>query len=341
MVSKHLRGLLYDIMEKRHLKVTPLAAKLGIDAKTLRRLRSGKGKSVAIATIEALLTELDIGIEDLFAVVPDNVWYPIRRSGAVTVHFGSAPEADRGRDEEHFARLSVGTWDLKAFVHISQHLNATCDDGVVFDHVVHNDKLDPPGERLAFLERGNHIILGSPLVSPMAEDTVCHAWGLTPGDPHVAGKLPYRFRWGRAAASSLAEFAGTNPHGIVARGPTGLVARRTVIKKGDDGEDCGLICAYRYQPKTSDSGGRAGRRNGHGPAVGDDNVVIAIMGQSGCGTLAGARLLCRDDVAPELYPPKLGRPVMRAYRVRYRRRGVSPRLDDREIVEAALVPLER
>src|SRR5207244_10650271 len=111
-----------------------------------------------------------------------------------------------------------------------------------------------------------------------AEQAVCLACNLPPRDRRQAGKLPYRFRWDRPKESSVGEFGGSSAPGIVARGGTELIARRTVIAAGDDGEDCGLIVTYRHPTATPD---------GSMSSVAHDSIVIAIMGHSGCGTLGG------------------------------------------------------
>jgi hypothetical protein len=266
----------------------------------------------------------------VFEVLPADFWFPIRRDHKVTVHLGSTSLEARtsGPGGAYLDRLGVGTWDVRSLFHVYQYLNATTAGRVVFEYSEHTEDLHDPTRVDALFQEGNHLIFGSPIVNPIAEDAVCRALKARPRQSVDPGVFPYRFRWDRAKESAFGEADVTRHAGILA-GDGSLIARRTVISAGEDGEDCGLILTYRHNPRA---------RPGKEPSPDDDSIVIAIMGHSGCGTFAGTQLVCSDDAASELYPARPDAGTLRAFRVTYRRREPSSGFDNREIVSYALLP---
>jgi hypothetical protein len=211
--------------------------------------------------------------------------------------------------------------------HVYEYLNRTTTGGVVFEYAEHSETC--PTRRVSARSSGrNHLIFGSPLVNPIAEDAVCRASNVPPRDRRQAGKFAYRFRWDRPKESSLGEFGGSCEPGIVARGGTETIARRTLIASGNDGEDCGLVVTLRHAPQV---------KEGDRPSHADEAIVIAIMGYSGCGTLGGTQLVCSDEGARAVYPERRGVGTMHAYTVTYRRDEPSSGFDNRTPVSWALV----
>ena len=74
----------------------------------------------------------------------------------------------------------------------------------------------------------------------------------------------------------------------------------------------------------------------------DEFIVIAILGYSGCGTLAAARLVTEDPAAAAaLYPERGHTPRMGIVSVTYNRPpSVAPDDDNRQVESAALVTVE-
>jgi hypothetical protein len=144
-------------------------------------------------------------------------------------------------------------------------------------------------------------------VNPIAEDVVCRGFRVPARSPERHAALPFRFRWDRGHASSFgdAEDPSSDP-GIVRYGSPGLVARRTVVGRGEEGEDCGIVFTYRSNPVED-------------APEDDDRIIIAIMGYSGCGTLAGTMLACREPEASTLYPQQRALGVLRAFTATYSR----------------------
>ena len=329
MVPKRIVCRLDRIMRERGLTQKELHEISGVDTEVIRKLCSGRWKGVYRSVIGKLCAALGIKVADFFEDVPADIWFPIRRDRKVTVHLGSTSleASGGGPDGAYIDRLGIGTWDVRALFRVYAYLNSTTIGGVVFEYDEHAADLHDPSRVEALFQRGNHLIFGSPIVNPMAEDVVCRGFSIPPRERAHARNLPYRFRWDRVTESSVGEFGGRSDPGIV-RGMDELVARRTRIASGD-GEDCGLVFTYRYNPDASDDG-----------EVSEDTecVVIAVMGHGGCGTRGGTELVCGDDVACELYPEQPNVGTLRAFRVTYRRAERASGFDNRNIVSCELMP---
>jgi DNA-binding Xre family transcriptional regulator len=329
MVPKRVVCRLVRLMQERGLTQKQLHEISGVDVEVIRKLCSGRWKGVTKSVIGKLCAALGVKLSELFEDVPADIWFPIRRDRKVTVHLGSTSlEAHGGGpDGAYIDRLGIGTWDVRALFRVYEYLNSTTIGGVVFEYDEHAEALHDPARVEALFQRGNHLIFGSPMVNPMAEDAVCRGFTITPRDRANARGFPYRFRWDRVTDSSVDEFGGRSDPGIV-RGIDELVARRTMITLGD-GEDCGLVFTFRHNPITSDD---------DDASEDTDCVVIAIMGHGGCGTRGGTELACGDDAACELYPEERNVGTLRAFRVTYRRAEPRSGFDNRSIVSYELVP---
>ena len=330
MVPMRITWRLVPLLAERHLTQRDLAQKTGVSEKRIGELCAGAWTRVSGDILGKFSAVLGVGVGDLLEFVPQDVWFPIRHHGQLTVHLGSTSLEVATQQGVSFPRLGIGTWDVRAFFRTSQFLNSKSVRPIAFDYEEHlEERHDPTGVDALFAS-GNHLILGSPLVNPIAEDAVCRGFGIPPRDRTHAQDFPYRFRWDRTTQSSFGEFAGSSEPGIVARGSRQPIALRTVIAEGDDGQDCGLVFTYRYNPNP-----RGARRESED----EDRIVIAVLGYSGLATDAGTALLFRDDVACELYPSARDSAVLRAFRARYRRSSAKSGLDDREPVSAELIPV--
>ncbi len=332
MVPKRIVCRLDEIMRARRLTQKELSELSTVDTERISALCDGTWGAVKPETLGKLCAALRIELHELLQAVPADIWYPIRRSGKLTVHVGSTSlESVKGKPVGiPLDRQGIGTWDVRALFHVYEYLNRPPGRGVVFTFQEHMDALHDPARVEKLYADGCHLILGSPIVNPIAEDAVCRGFGVPPRSRSRRDGFPYRFRSDRKHASSFSdEAAATAELGILREGSARLVARRTVVGRGDVGEDCGLIFAYRFNPDSR-------------PSEGDDRIIIAIMGHSGCGTLAGTMLACDDSSASALYPEKRKRGMMRAFTAIYSRPltesgSDDPGFDDRVPVSWALV----
>jgi DNA-binding Xre family transcriptional regulator len=318
-------------MKDRGLTQHELSRLSGVDQERIRKLCNHTWGAITQSVAGKLCTALGVGMGELFEIVPADIWWSVRRDRKLTVHLGSTSLEARSASlpGATLDRLGIGTWDVRALFHVYEYLNRTTMGGVVFEYAEHSEDLSDPACVDGLFGEGSHLILGSPLVNPIAEDAVCRASNVPPRDRRQAGKFAFRFRWDRPKESSFGEFGGSCEPGIVARGDTGTIARRTVIASGDDGEDCGLVFAFRHAPQVT-SGGR--------PTQADESIVIVIMGHSGCGTLGGTQLVCSDEGARAVYPERRGVGALHAYTVGYRRDETSSSgFDNRTPISWALV----
>lgn len=319
-------------MRERRLTQKDLHEASGVSPRSIKRLCDGTWTAVEQQTVGKLCAALQIELHELLQAVPADIWYPIRRSGKVTVHVGSTSlESSKAKFPGALLdRQGIGTWDVRALFHVYNYLNRSPGTGVVFTFQEHFDVQHDPTRVEKLYGDGCHLILGSPIVNPIAEDVVCRGFRVPARSHERHAAIPFRFLWERNHASSFggAEDPPREP-GIVRRASPELVARRTVVDRGKEGEDCGLIFTYRSNPVED-----APEEN--------DRIIVAIMGHSGCGTLAGTMLACRDPQASELYPQRRGVGVLRAFTATYARPGKQSGaedsgFDDRVPKSAALV----
>ena len=93
------------------------------------------------------------------------------------------------------------------------------------------------------------------------------------------------------------------------------------------GEDCALILAHRIFQS------QAARPTG----VADERIVICILGHSGTGTEAAARVATDSKYVAGLYPPERGKPYLRAVSAQYLREANAAMLDNRVVTDWHLI----
>jgi len=315
MIAKKIVCRLDELMRARGLNQEDLYKLCRVDRERISKLRDGTWSKVSKDVLGRLCAALRIELHELLQAYPGDIWYPIRRHGSVTVHLGSTslePAGEVRHPGPALDRQGIGTWDVRALFKVSDHLNSTTPGGVVFKFTEHVETLHDPARVAAVFDDGCHLILGSPIVNPIAEDAVCRGFGVPARSPAAHDTMPFRFLWERHHPSAIGGEASTpGEFGIARRGSTALVARRTVVGPGErQGEDCGLLYTYRFNPRDAAS-------------EDDDRIIIAIMGHSGCGTLAGTMLACEDETASALYPPSRARGVLRAFSATYARPAIE------------------
>jgi DNA-binding Xre family transcriptional regulator len=327
-----------EIMEKRHVAGTQLSEMTGVSEDTITKLRNQTWQSVRRRILGRLAAALTVGVDELFVARPADIWFPIRRHRQVTVHFGSTssrllgdqPDAtDASGGEEMLDRQFIGVWDHRAFAHVYNYLSRTSIGSIRYEFKEHEiGGVTDPFTRGDFA-KGNHIFFGSPVVNPSAEHVVCCATDVTPRTPDRASDLPFNFRWqSKLTVSSFGARSESEALGIVDTRSQALIAQRTVVSVGV-GHDCGLIMTYRSKPPE--------RERLLGDET-DDYIVIVIMGQSGCGTLASTQLLCDDEkAARSLYPLERDQAVFRVCSATYTRDSSYVGHDNRVVRSVALV----
>jgi DNA-binding Xre family transcriptional regulator len=332
----HIVCRLAEILRERGLTGQRLHEIAGVSEDTITKLRKGTWRNVRRRVLERIAGALSTNVHDLFVTRPADIWFPIRRHRRVTVHFGSTsmgllegPEAvEASGGEEAIDRQFIGVWDQRAFAHVYNYLADTSVGSIHYEFREHEiGGAGNPPTRDDF-RSGNHIVFGSPVVNPFAERAVCYATGLPPRTPARASEFAFNFRWrSKVTVSSFGSRSDSNALGIIDTRSQELIAERTVVSQGA-GDDCGLIMTYRFSPPER----RAGDED-------DDCIIIVIMGQSGCGTLASAQLLCnREEAARALYPQKRDLAVFRVCKASYMRELSPVGHDNRVVTSASLVP---
>jgi DNA-binding Xre family transcriptional regulator len=326
-----------ELMASRGVNGQRLHEMTGVAEDTITKLKRGTWQGVRRRILARIAAALDADVRDLFVALPADIWFPIRRHRRVTVHFGSTSlgflEGRSGPTEEpgDRERQFIGVWDHRAFSHVYSYLRDTSAGSIDYEfeeHEIGGGAKAPTAEEI---RNGNHIVFGSPVVNPFAEQAVCHAREVTRHNPDEASKFPFNFRWQktRQTVSSFGSASASGDLGIVATGSQELVARRTVVRQGK-GYDCGLIMTYRFSPRARDR--RVGDED-------DDYIIIVIMGNSGCGTLAGTELICDDEEAARaLYPIARDEPVFRVCTATYTRdpsaHGDNRAIRDKKLLDA-------
>lgn len=309
-----------------------------VSRETLGNWRRNKFKGFSTSTVGRVAGALGCGIGDLFVLLPEDIWLPIRLAKEVTIHFGSRaftePRPARNGDGNHVSRELMGTWDFKTFQLISEHLMRLQRDIHVKTqlHVTGPRRINDPtahtwAERV--FERGNHIFIGSPRANGITEEVVCKAYGVAPYNPQMRGKFPYSFLWDdwREVLSSFGAQQRGKQCGISAMPSNRIVAPHVNVASGK-GSDGGLILTYRVFQAPA-------RRESDDD---DERVVICLLGYSGPGTLATAQIATNPECAAGLFPPARKVPRMRAVRCKHVCEASPIPGDNREVKEAELVP---
>jgi len=329
---------LKELMAERRLGVDELHLRARIAKETISLLRGNRSKAVSMRAIARLCAVLGVGIGELFEVLPEDLWLPIRLAKEVTVHFGSravtAPQPVRGEDPAMISCQFVGSWDFRAFQCLSEHLMGLDRDiRVRFkEHITGAGRGIDPAVRASaqsIFEGGNHIVIGSPIANQFTEEVVCHAYGVAPYNPQMRTAFPYGFQWDdRRPVRSSFGWQGNRKHvGIAALPSNEIVAPHVLVPEGE-GTDGALILVYRvFQPLAQRQ-------------VGDDDerIVICLLGHSGPGTVAAARLATDPEFAAGLYPASRKLPRMRAVACKYFREPGAKYDDNREVTSVSLIP---
>ena len=329
---------LREIMQERRIKVETLHQLAGVSRESITALRKDNWQRVSRSVMGKICGALNITLDQLFILNPDDIWAPIKLSGEVTIHYGSrsAPEVHRGTggaDETILTGQFIGVWDMRAMNWILEYLKQTGLEVSVTlqEHVTGVERVFDPTARDAvhkIFESGNHVIIGSPIANQFTEEAVCDAFGVPPYAPQKRGAFPYGFVWDsrRTITSSFGWQGMGNEFGIASTHSGKLVAFRTMVKEGE-GQDCALVVVYRvFVPPARRQHGRD-----------EERVIICILGHSGAGTSAGAQAATNSRYAAGLYPAERGKPLMRVVRATYTRGPIASLHDNREVTGAELV----
>jgi DNA-binding Xre family transcriptional regulator len=330
---------LKDLMSQRAITVDELHEQARVSRETISQLRGNSFKGVSTKAIARLCGALGVTIDDLFELLPEDVWLPIRLTKEVTIHFGSRAfteprPAQCGATEAVIGRQFLGSWDFRAFKWISEYLiRLKLDIRIRFEeHITGAGRGIDPAVRASaqrVFEGGNHIVIGSPIANQFTEEVVCHAYGVPPYNPQMRGTFPYGFEWDhwRQVRSSFGWQGHGKRFGIVGLPSNKIVAPCDIVPSGE-GSDAGLILVYRVFQLPAQR------------EVGDDDerVVMCLLGYSGPGTLAAAQLATNPDYAAGLYPAARKVPRLRALACKYFRGASVLTEDSREVTEVTLIP---
>lgn len=330
-----LRCNLRDIMDQRGITVSALHDASHVGVATIIDLRRNTWKQIRQRSLAALCATLNVTLDELFELIPEDIWAPIKMSREVTIHYGSRalpdpPDSPDGKVGP--VRQFIGVWDQRAINLISDYLHESCPDVRVRheEHITGDHGFDPVVRDAAqrVFHEGNHVLIGSPVANGFAEQVICHAYDVAPGAGAMQDRFPYGFVWesNRGVSSSFGREDDGNEIGIWSTGTGKLVAKRTAVRSGK-GEDCALILVYRtWQPPSRRSRGGDNER-----------VVIALLGHSGVGTYAATQLAIDPVRAVGLFPTEKKKPLMRAVRATYNCYPVTPPRDNRQVTSGELV----
>lgn len=331
---------LREIMDERHLAVYQLAKLSGVGRDTIGALRKNNWHRVDREVLGKICGALEVCLDELFDLREEDIWFAIRLHREVTIHLGSNSAAALVDSETGngsptaFYPQSIGAWDFRAFRVLTKHLAKLGRDITVRSEDHEGDVyqgFDPSrGDSVEeLLGEGDHIIIGSPIANRLAEELVCRLFGVTPHTPSKRDAFPFGFVWDSRRSSTPSSF-GWEGHGKefgIADIATGkLVARGNIVAQGE-GDDCALIVTYRiWQPPKQRRFGRD-----------DERIIICILGFSGAGTYAAAKVATDPRYAAALYPPTSGAPLMRPVAATYTRPATASLQDNRRVVTQSLV----
>lgn len=335
----HVHCRLKELMAQRDITVDELHEQARISRETISQLRGNSFKGVSSKAMARLCGALGVTIGELFEVLPEDVWLPIRLTKEVTIHFGlrafTEPRpAECGTDEAIISRQFLGSWDFRAFKWISEYLmGLNLDIRIRFEeHITGAGRGIDPAVRASaqrMFEGGNHIVIGSQIANQFTEEVVCHAYGVPPYNPQMRSTFPYGFEWDhwRQVRSSFGWQSQGKRFGIAALPSNKIIAPCVIVPSGE-GSDGALILVYRVFQMPAQR------------EVGDDDerVVICLLGYSGPGTLAAAQLATNPEYAAGLYPPARKVPRMRAVACKCFREASALTEDSREVTEVSLIP---
>ncbi len=330
---------LKELMADRKMTVEDLHQTARVSRDTISLLRGNSFEGVRKRAIARICGVLGTGIGELFELLLEDIWLPIRLAREVTVHFGSRAFAEprparAGANDPVLSRQFLGSWDFRAFQCINEYLmSLKLDIRIRFEeHITGAGRGTDPAVRASaqrVFEGGNHIIIASPVANQFAEEVVCHAYGVPPYNPQLREVFPYGFQWDhwRQVRSSFGWQGDGKQFGIAAL-PSGKVVAEHVVVPSGEGKDGALILVYRVFRAPSQR-----EQNDD-----DERIVICLLGYGGPGTDAAARLATNPEFAAGLYPPGRRVPRMRAVTCRYFREASEAQIDNREVTEVKLIP---
>jgi DNA-binding Xre family transcriptional regulator len=278
-------------MRDRSMTVETLRRRAAISAETIAALRNNTGQQVSYRALGAICAELGVTLDQLFELIPEDIWAPIRTGREVTIHYGSRawveslPGQQHGRARDQ-VRQYIGVWDQRAINLIGEHLHRAGSEVYIAqeEHVTWagrgSEPEAPKAARKAFAQ-GNHVLIGSPMANQFAEEVVCLVYDVPPHAPAMRDRFPYGFVWESHVASSFGWKSEGGELGIASTRTNTLLAPRTTVLDGY-GRDCALVLVHRILPRER-SPGEQRRAEG-------ERVIIAILGHTGLGTYAGAKL---------------------------------------------------
>lgn len=335
---------LKELIARRNISMADLSRRTGIDEGQLRKLHDGAWKSIKGWQMGRLLDELGCNtLDQLFVALDDDIWAPIRVRREMTIHFGSSsfPEVagDRSLLQGGALRESIGYWDLRAFFAIGEYVSRL---GGVDDLKFRAHPTDMMGQGAVeeVFRDGNHLLLGSPVANPVVEGVVSRAFDVPPNSAVMRERFPYNFVWDAAVhrVSSFGVIAQAGEEmGILSTRTRQLVARRTLVthESGAAGHDCALIVTHLIRaPREGGARRRAPEPDAGGAR---ERIIIAILGHSGPGTLAGAEAIIDPKCRGELYPAAPAHTRMRVVSATYVRQAPGVR-DSRSLTHWKLEP---
>jgi putative transcriptional regulator len=311
--NRRLHCRLKEIMAAKGITGKRLHQIAHVGREAICQLGNNNFKAVSAKVIVRICGALQIDIADLFEILPEDIWLPIRLTKEVTFHFGSRVFADMQprpdmREVIRIRRPHIGLSDFRAFMQIQAHLSRIAPDvRVRFEEHVTNPAPGTGADHQAtvkrIFERGNHVFLGSPIALGLVEEVVCHAYGVSPYDPAVREAFPYAFAWDawRDVRSSLGWQGHGKQCGIAALPSGKIVAPYARVEHGE-GTDGGLIVVYRvFNPPSLREVGND-----------DERIIICLLGFGGMGTEACAQIAIDSERAAGLYPAERQLARMRA-----------------------------
>lgn len=330
---------LKEIMREKGMSVAELHRISGVSRETICILRNNGPTGVSTRSVARVCAALGVGIGDLFELLVEDIWRPIRLTKEVTIHFGSRvlhepKPARRGDVDTIISRQYLGSWDFRAFQRVSEYLlNLKLDIRISFkEHITGAGRGFDPAVRASAKELfagGNHIVIGSPIANQFTEEVVCHSYGVAPYNPQMRSAFPYGFVWDdwRNVRSSFGWQGQGKQFGVAALPSNKIVAPHVIVPSGE-GVDAGLILVHRlYQAPSRREAGDD-----------DERIVICFLGYSGPGTLGAAQVATNPEFATGLFPSDRKGPRMRAVACKYFRHESALPDDNREVTEATLVP---
>lgn len=311
----------------------------GVGRQPIAALRKNQWERVTRDVLGNICGALGITLDELFVLYEEDIWFPIRLHRDVTIHIGSnsfptPPKPGEPVSPTTLDPQSIGAWDFRAFRVITKHL-AKLGRDITVRSQEHEAGIDQGYDAsLAdvvdeMFSAGDHVVIGSPVANPIAEEVVCRMFGVAPYTTSKRDAFPFGFVWDsrRGIAQSSFGWQGIGADFGIAATRTGkLVARRTSVVQGE-GDDCALIVTYRVwqEPKH--------RRQGRD----DERMVIAILGYSGAGTYAAAKVATDPRYASALYPSTHSTPLMRVVGAKYTRPATQSTRDTRRVTGQFLV----